>query len=98
MRAREIEQYAGVLTGSEPVLVMGKVSFPQRSDDAEDEVDSPREPTILMSEVRPLAEAVRADTRASQSECEQIGPGRRISRAWLVRSRGPREVALWPST
>jgi DNA polymerase-3 subunit alpha len=64
MRAREIEQYAGVLTGSEPVLVMGKVSFPQRSDDAEDEVDSPREPTILMSEVRPLAEAVRADTRA----------------------------------
>jgi len=40
------------------------VSFPQRSDDTEDEGDGPREPTILMNEVRPLAEAVRADTRA----------------------------------
>jgi DNA polymerase-3 subunit alpha len=64
MRAREIEQYAHLLTGGEPVLVGGKVSFPQRTDDAEDESDGPREPTILMNEVKPLAEAVRADTRA----------------------------------
>ena len=64
MRGREIEQYAGVLAGGEPVLVTGKVSFPQRSDDTEDDGDGPREPTILMNEVRPLAEAVRADTRA----------------------------------
>jgi DNA polymerase-3 subunit alpha len=64
MRAREIEQYAPILTSGEPVLVSGKVSFPQRSDDAEDEVDAPREPTILLNEVKPLADAVRADTRA----------------------------------
>jgi DNA polymerase-3 subunit alpha len=64
MRAREIEQYGALLTSGEPVLVAGKVSFPQRSDDAEDEVDTPREPTILLNEVKSLAEAVRADTRA----------------------------------
>jgi DNA polymerase-3 subunit alpha len=64
MRGREIDQYAHLLTSGEPVLIAGKVSFPQRSEDAEDEVDAAREPTILMSEVRPLAEAVRADTRA----------------------------------
>jgi DNA polymerase III subunit alpha len=64
MRAREIEQYASILTSGEPVFVAGKVSFPQRADDAEDEIDATREPTILMSEAKPLAEAVRADTRA----------------------------------
>jgi DNA polymerase III subunit alpha len=64
VRAREIEQYAHLLTSGEPVLVLGKVSFPQRSDDAEEEVEGAREPTILMNEVKPLAEAVRADTRS----------------------------------
>ena len=61
---------AGLAAG-EPVLVSGKVSFPQRGDDSEDEGDAPREPTILMSEVKPLAEAVRADTRSSPSSCSQ---------------------------
>ncbi|HEY4011767.1 MAG TPA: DNA polymerase III subunit alpha [Polyangiaceae bacterium] len=64
VRAREIEQFASVLTSGEPVLVSGKVSFPQRGDDAEEEMDTAREPTILMNEVRLLSEAVRADTRA----------------------------------
>jgi DNA polymerase-3 subunit alpha len=64
MRAREIELYAHLLAGGEPVLVTGKVSFPQRAEDGEDDADAPREPTILMSEVKPLAEAVRADTRS----------------------------------
>jgi DNA polymerase III subunit alpha len=64
MRAREIEQYAHLLAGAEPVLITGKVSFPQRADDADDEADSSREPTILLNEVRLLAEAVRSDTRA----------------------------------
>ena len=40
-----------MLTGGEPVLVTGKVSFPQRGDDAEDDGDAPREPTILVNEV-----------------------------------------------
>jgi DNA polymerase-3 subunit alpha len=64
MRAREIDQYAHLLTSGDPVLVAGKVSFPQRGDDAEDDLDAPREPTILMNEVKPLAEAVRVGTRA----------------------------------
>jgi DNA polymerase-3 subunit alpha len=64
VRAREIEQYAQVLTAAEPVLVEGKVSFPQRAEDETEEPEGPREPTILLNTVRPLAEAVRADTRS----------------------------------
>jgi DNA polymerase-3 subunit alpha len=64
VRAREIEQYGHVLTAGEPVLVEGKVSFPQRAEDEPEELDAPREPTILLNGVRPLSEAVRADTRA----------------------------------
>jgi DNA polymerase III subunit alpha len=64
LRAREIERYAPVLTAGEPVLVTGKVSFPQRSEDGDDDADAPRDPTILLNEVQPLTEAVRADTRS----------------------------------
>jgi DNA polymerase-3 subunit alpha len=64
MRSREIDQYAPLLTGGDPVLVEGKVSFPQRGEDEPEEPDGPREPTILLNAVRPLAEAVRADTRS----------------------------------
>ena len=62
MRAREIDQYAHLLAGGEPVLVEGKVSFPQRADDEGDEPEGAREPTILLSSVKALSEAVRADT------------------------------------
>ncbi len=64
VRAREIDQYAHLLTSGEPVLVEGKVSFPQRGEDEPDEPEGPREPTILLNSVRPLSEAVRADTRS----------------------------------
>jgi DNA polymerase-3 subunit alpha len=64
LRAREIETYAHVLTGGEPVLLEGKVSFPQRGEDEPEEPDAPREPTILLNAVRPLADAVKADTRS----------------------------------
>ncbi len=64
LRARDIDLYAPVLAAGEPVLVTGKVSFPQRGEDAEDEGDAPREPTILVSEVHPLTVAVRADTKS----------------------------------
>jgi DNA polymerase-3 subunit alpha len=64
VRAREIEQYAAVLTAGEPVLVTGKVSFPQRSEEGDDDADGPREPTILLNDVQPLTAAVRADTRS----------------------------------
>jgi DNA polymerase-3 subunit alpha len=62
LRARDIEQYGHLLGSGDPVLVSGKVSFPQRSEDADDE--SEREPTILLNEVQPLCDAVRADTRS----------------------------------
>jgi DNA polymerase III subunit alpha len=64
MRAREIDQYAHLLLGGKPVLVEGKVSFPQRSEEEADEPEGPREPTILLYAVKPLADAVRADVRA----------------------------------
>ncbi|MCL2449726.1 MAG: DNA polymerase III subunit alpha, partial [Polyangiaceae bacterium] len=64
MRAREIDQYAQVLASGDPVVVTGKVSFPQRADDAEDEAEGPREPTILLNEVQALSAVVRADTRS----------------------------------
>ena len=53
-----------LLTAGEPVLVEGKVSFPQRGEDEPEEPDGPREPTILLNAVRPLSDAVRADTRS----------------------------------
>ncbi len=64
VRGREIDQYAHLLTSGDPVLVEGKVSFPQRGEDEPEEPDGPREPTILLNLVRPLSEAVRADTRS----------------------------------
>jgi DNA polymerase-3 subunit alpha len=64
LRARDIELYGPVLNAGEPVLVTGKVSFPQRDSEAEDDSDAPREPTILVNEVHPLTTAVRADTRS----------------------------------
>ncbi len=45
-------------------MLTGKVSFPRRDEDAaEDEIEAPREPTIMLNEVVPLADAVRADAR-----------------------------------
>ncbi len=64
LRSRDIDQYAHLLTAGDPVLIEGKVSFPQRGEDEPEEPDAPREPTILLNMVRPLAEAVRADTRS----------------------------------
>jgi DNA polymerase-3 subunit alpha len=64
VRGREIDQYAPVLTSGEPVLVEGKVSFPQRGEDEPEEAEGPREPTILLNAVRPLSEAVRAHARS----------------------------------
>jgi DNA polymerase-3 subunit alpha len=62
LRARDIEQYAHVLGSGDPVLVSGKVSFPQRSEEGDE--DAEREPTVLLNEVQPLCDAVRADTRS----------------------------------
>ncbi len=62
VRQQQIETYAGVLTSNEPVLVSGKVSFPQQDEDADTEAGS-REPTLLLDEAVPLADAIRAETK-----------------------------------
>ncbi|MGA2449978.1 MAG: DNA polymerase III subunit alpha [Polyangiaceae bacterium] len=64
VRGREVEQCAPLLTSGEPVLVVGKVSFPQRSDDPDDDAEGSREPTILLNEARLLSDVVRAETRS----------------------------------
>jgi DNA polymerase-3 subunit alpha len=64
VRGSAIDSYANFLTSGEPVLITGKVSFPRRDEDApEDEMEAPREPTILLNEVRLLGEVVREDVR-----------------------------------
>ncbi|WP_394850293.1 DNA polymerase III subunit alpha [Pendulispora brunnea] len=63
VRGREIETYAHLLTGGEPVVVTGKVSFPRRDEDAgEEEDDANREPTIFLNEVEPLSKVVASHT------------------------------------
>jgi DNA polymerase-3 subunit alpha len=39
------------------------VSFPRRDDDAPEEDDGPREPTLFLNEAIPLLDAVKADTK-----------------------------------
>ncbi len=65
VRGREIETYAQLFKGGDPVLVSGKVSFPRRDEDADPEAEEgPREPTILLNEARLLVDVIRADTKA----------------------------------
>jgi DNA polymerase-3 subunit alpha len=97
MRAREIDQYAAVLTSGEPVLVEGKVSFPQRADE-EEEPEGSREPTIMLNNVKPLSEAVRADTRsiAIRVRAERTRPADMTSLAKVLgAAKGSCPVALY---
>jgi DNA polymerase-3 subunit alpha len=63
LRGKDIETCAPLLQTGQPVLVSGKVSFPRR-EEGEEEEEGPREPTLLLNEVRLLADVVRADTRS----------------------------------
>ncbi|HVY47367.1 MAG TPA: OB-fold nucleic acid binding domain-containing protein, partial [Minicystis sp.] len=88
VRQQQIETYAHVLTSGEPVLVMGKVSFPMRDEGAEDEPAGPQEPTLLLDEAVLLADAVRAETRsvairvaASRAKPEHMGKLAEVLRA-----------------
>jgi DNA polymerase III subunit alpha len=62
VREKQIETYEQVLTSKEPVLVAGKLSFPQ-VEEGEEADAGPREPTLLLDEVVPLVDAIRAETR-----------------------------------
>jgi DNA polymerase-3 subunit alpha len=67
VRGSSIETYAAVLAKGEPVLLTGKVSFPRKDEDApggDDEPEGAREATILLNEVVPLSDAVKAATKA----------------------------------
>jgi DNA polymerase-3 subunit alpha len=75
VRQQQIETYAAVLTSNEPVLVSGKVSFPQQ-DDAEDGDAGPREPTLLLDEAVPLADAIRAETKHVAIRVNELRAGR----------------------
>jgi DNA polymerase III subunit alpha len=61
VRQNQIETYAEVLNRGEPVLISGKVSFPQVEEGEEDA--APREPTLLLDMAEMLADAIRAETR-----------------------------------
>jgi len=97
MRQKEIDQFAFIVAGGDPVLVAGKVSFPQRPEDADDDMDAPREPTILLSDIKPLAAAIRADTRsvAIRVSAERTRPADLASLARVLASaRGNCPVSL----
>ena len=64
VRQNQIETYASVLTSGEPVLVSGKVSFPMVDEGSEDAEAAPREPTLMLDEAVPLADAIRAETKS----------------------------------
>jgi DNA polymerase-3 subunit alpha len=59
LRGDRIETYAHLLTGPEPVIVSGKVSFPMT-----EEPDDEREPTLLVDQVELLSDAALKATRA----------------------------------
>lgn len=58
LRGDRIDTYSHLLTGGEPVLVRGKVSFPMT-----DEPDEEREPTLFVDTVEPLSDAVLSATQ-----------------------------------
>jgi DNA polymerase-3 subunit alpha len=64
-REKQLAEYNVVLTSGMPVLLTGKLSFPQQSEDQEQEGDAqPREPTLFLNEARLLSEAIVSETRA----------------------------------
>ncbi|MCL2724749.1 MAG: DNA polymerase III subunit alpha [Polyangiaceae bacterium] len=63
VRGNQIDAYGAILTAGEPVLITGKVSFPMRETDAEEQEEGPREPTLFVNEAVRLADAVRNDAK-----------------------------------
>jgi DNA polymerase-3 subunit alpha len=63
VRGNQIDTYAAVLTSGDPVLITGKVSFPFRESDAEQEDEGPREPTLFVNEAVKLSDSVRDQTK-----------------------------------
>ena len=67
LRGDRIETYAHILTGGDPVVVAGKVSFPIT--DEADEVEG-REPTLLVDSVELLSDSALKSTKAVSIKVE----------------------------
>ncbi|AKV01786.1 DNA polymerase III alpha subunit [Labilithrix luteola] len=63
VRGNQIDAYSAILTSGEPILITGKVSFPFREADAEEEEEGPKEPTLFLNEAVRLSDSVRSDTK-----------------------------------
>jgi DNA polymerase-3 subunit alpha len=79
VRQAQIETYARLLTGDDPVLITGKLSFPM-TEESEEADAAPREPTLLLDEVVLLADTIRSETKsvtirvqARRTKREQLG-------------------------
>ena len=82
VREKHIDLYEHVLTSGEPVLVSGKLQFPQ-VEEGEEESSGTREPTLLLDEVVALADAIRAQTRSIHVKL----PAARTAREQIERLR-----------
>ena len=74
VRQQQIETYSEILVKGEPMLITGKVSFPQQ--DEGEENDAPREPTLLLDEAVLLADAIRAETKHMKITVREQRAGR----------------------
>lgn len=83
VRDKQIEAYGEILRGTEPVLVSGKVSFPQ-VEDGEEEQAGPRDPTLMLDEVVMLADAIRSETKNVRIKLF----ARRVTRDHIGKLRG----------
>ncbi|HEV8551753.1 MAG TPA: DNA polymerase III subunit alpha, partial [Polyangiaceae bacterium] len=68
LRGDRIETYAHILTGGDPVIVSGKVSYPI-TDEAAEETEN-REPTLLVDAVELLSDSALKSTRAVSIKIE----------------------------
>jgi DNA polymerase-3 subunit alpha len=74
LRGDRIETYAHILTGGDPVVVSGKVSYPITDEPEEAEG---REPTLLVDMVELLSDSALKSTRAVSIKVEAERTGRR---------------------
>ncbi len=84
LRGDRIDTYAHLLTGGEPVLIRGKVSFP-----VTDEPEEEREPTMFVDAVEPLSDAVLSATHRMTIRLETGG----VNRKQLEMMRGALETS-----
>jgi DNA polymerase III alpha subunit len=97
VREKQIENAVQVLTSGEPVVVSGKLRFPESSQDGEEGDAGPQLPTLMLDSAELLSEVVRSETRrvalhldasfVTQEMIRGLGPV-------LKSARGPCPVVL----